>query len=53
MTIISDAHAVSGLIGEMILMDSRMAMIRKYTLAKRLNCNSKASLYKGRYWAEK
>ncbi len=43
MTIMRGAHAVRGLMGEMILMESRMDTIRKYTLASLLNCSNKAS----------
>jgi hypothetical protein len=42
-TMIRGAHAVKGLIGEIILMERRIAITRKYTLAKRLNCSMRAS----------
>jgi hypothetical protein len=42
-TIIRGAQAVSGLMGEMILIDSRIDTIRKYTFASLLNCSRSAS----------
>lgn len=42
MTMMSGAHAVKGFNGEMMSMESRMAMIRKYMLARRVNCNRRA-----------
>lgn len=42
-TIRSGAQAVRGFTGEMIGIDSRIEMMRKYTFANRLNCKSSAS----------
>lgn len=44
MTMIRGPHAVNGPIGEMILIDSNIAIIKKYTFASLLNCNSRASM---------
>ncbi len=41
-TMISGAHAVNGFRGEIMSIESKMAMIKKYTLAKRVNCSKRA-----------
>lgn len=43
MTMTRGAQAVRGLMGEMMVIDRRMAITRKYTLANRLNCRRRAS----------
>jgi hypothetical protein len=39
---IKGLHAVKGLRGEITLIDNKMAIMRKYTLARRINCKNKA-----------
>ncbi len=42
MTITKGAHAVKGFNGDMTVMDSRIAITKKYTFANRINCKNKA-----------
>ncbi len=43
-TMMRGDHAVRGLSGDIILIESKIAMTKKYTFANLLNCKSKASV---------